>query len=120
MIKSYFKIAWRNIVRNKFSSLLNISGLAIGMAVALLNGLWVWDEMSFNKYHENYDRIAKVTKRGISDGKPYANPILPLPLAGELKSNYGQYFNHVLLASEIKEHILIAGETKLLKTGTIY
>src|SRR5260370_8900382 len=57
MIKSYFKIGWRNILRNKGYSFINIGGLAIGMSVAILIGLWVYDELSFDKYHSNYDRI---------------------------------------------------------------
>ena len=60
MIKNYFKIAWRNLFKNKTSSFINISGLAVGMGVAMLIGLWIYDEMSFNRYHKNYDRIAQV------------------------------------------------------------
>jgi hypothetical protein len=60
MFTNYLKIALRSLIRNKTYSLLNISGLATGMAVALLIGLWIWDELSFNTYHKKYDRIAQV------------------------------------------------------------
>ena len=60
MFQNYFKIGWRNILKEKGYSLINISGLAVGMSVVMLIGLWVWDELSFNKYHKNYERIAKV------------------------------------------------------------
>jgi hypothetical protein len=60
MIKNYIKIAWRNLVKSKGYSAINIGGLAIGMAVAILIGLWIYDELSFDKYHKNYDRIAQV------------------------------------------------------------
>ena len=60
MLKNYLKIAWRNLFRNRTSSLINIGGLAAGMAVALLIGLWIHDEYSFDKYHRNYDHIARV------------------------------------------------------------
>ena len=63
MIKNYFKIAWRNLVKSKGYSAINIGGLAIGMAVAMLIGLWIYDELSFNKYHKNYDSIAQVMIR---------------------------------------------------------
>ena len=63
MFKSYLRVAWRNLSKNKVSSFINILGLAVGMAVAMLNGLWIWDEFSFNKYHRNYDRIAQVVAR---------------------------------------------------------
>ena len=55
MIKNYFKLAWRNLVKSKGYSAINIGGLAVGMAVAMLIGLWVYDELSFNKYHKNYN-----------------------------------------------------------------
>jgi putative ABC transport system permease protein len=54
MIHNYFKIAFRNLMKNKGYAAINIGGLAIGMAVAMLIGLWVFDETSFNKNHENY------------------------------------------------------------------
>ena len=63
MIRSYLKIAWRNLFRNKMYGLINIAGLAIGMAVAMLIGLWVYDEVSYNRSHGNYEHIAQVYKR---------------------------------------------------------
>ncbi len=60
MLNNYLKIALRNLLRNKLSSFINIGGLAVGMAVAMLIGLWIYDELSFNKYHQNYERIAQV------------------------------------------------------------
>lgn len=117
MLQNFFKIAWRNIKKNRVSSFINISGLAVGIAVVLLNGLWIWDELSFNKNHENYNQIAKVARRGFYEGKLVANTWLPLPLADEIKTNYKQYFDHILLASEIKENILTVGETKISLKG---
>jgi putative ABC transport system permease protein len=60
MIKTYIKIAFRNLMRNWAYSFINISGLATGMAVALLIGLWIWDELSFNAYFQNHQRLAQV------------------------------------------------------------
>src|SRR5678816_536050 len=82
MIKNYFKIAWRNLSRNKVSSLINIGGLTVGIAVALLIGLWIYDELSFNKYHQNYERIAQIMVRG-NDPKEgaFINNSLQYPLA---------------------------------------
>ena len=118
MFRNYLKIAWRNLVKNKVYSFINLGGLAVGMAVAMLIGLWVWDELSFNKYHQNYDRIAQVRERGVSgDGKQYSNTSLPYPLANELKTNYRSYFKHILIAQQPEEYILATGETKLTKKG---
>ncbi|MBS1577734.1 MAG: hypothetical protein JST09_20720, partial [Bacteroidetes bacterium] len=50
MIKNYFKIAWRNLLKNKIYSFINIAGLAAGMAVAMIIGLWIYDEVSANKH----------------------------------------------------------------------
>lgn len=60
MLSTYFKIAFRNLARSKTHSLINIAGLSMGMAVALIIGLWIWDELSFDRYHQHYDRIARV------------------------------------------------------------
>ncbi|MPR31846.1 hypothetical protein GBK04_00395 [Cytophagaceae bacterium SJW1-29] len=60
MLRNYLKIALRNLIKNKAYSAINIGGLAVGMAVALLIVLWVWDELSYNKSFQNYDRIAQV------------------------------------------------------------
>jgi len=60
MIKNYLKIAWRNIVNNKVYSAINILGLAAGMAVALIIGLWVVNEYSFDKFLPNYRQLYQV------------------------------------------------------------
>ena len=57
MLKSYFRVALRSFFKNKAHSFINIAGLSIGLAVTMLIGLWIHDELSFNKYHQNYDRI---------------------------------------------------------------
>src|ERR1700760_1788750 len=59
MLKNYFTIAWRHLRKNKVYSAINISGLAIGMAIALLITLWIVDELSFDHYSPNHSRIAK-------------------------------------------------------------
>ena len=69
MIKNYFKVAWRNLVKAKGYSAINIGGLAVGMAVAMLIGLWVYDELSYDKYHKNYDRIAQVMQHASFNGQ---------------------------------------------------
>ena|SRR5690242_17065709 len=59
MFENYLKTVWRSIKRNKVYSFINIGGLAIGMAVAMLIGFWVYNETSFNTYFKNYNSIAK-------------------------------------------------------------
>ena len=105
-------------MKNKGYSAINIGGLGVGMAVAMLIGLWIYDELSFNSTFDNYRQIAQVTEQGIEkDGKRYANTSLPYPLANELKTNYKNYFEHILIAQQPEEYILTAGETILTRKG---
>ena len=60
MFKNYFKIALRNIIRHKGFSFINIAGLAVGLAVCFLILLWVQDELKFDKFHVNFDRIHRI------------------------------------------------------------
>ena len=60
MIRNYLKIALRNLLRNRGFSLTNLLGLTIGITCTILISLWVNDELSYNKFHRNYDNIYKV------------------------------------------------------------
>ncbi|WP_121355038.1 ABC transporter permease [Flavisolibacter nicotianae] len=61
MLRNYFKIALRHLQKNKLYALVNIFGLSIGIASCLLIGLYIWHELSFDRFHKNADRIARVT-----------------------------------------------------------
>jgi len=120
MIKSYFKVAYRNLLKNKGYSFINIGGLALGMAVAMIIGLWVYDELSFNKYYKNYDRIAQVMKAGQWQGKRYmGQEYLQFPLINELKTTYGSNFKHVVPISGKGgwEGVLSSDDKKITKRG---
>ena len=67
MIKNYFNIAWRNLVKDKQFSFLNLIGLAAGLACVLLIYLWVSDELSIDKFNENDSRLYEVLKKN-ADG----------------------------------------------------
>src|SRR4051812_7595240 len=69
MLKNYFKIALRNLRKNKLYAFVNIAGLAIGIASCMLIGLYIWDELSFDQFHKNKDRIARVTWEYYFDNK---------------------------------------------------
>jgi putative ABC transport system permease protein len=85
MIKNYLKVAIRNIVRHKGYSFLNIAGLALGLAGAILISLWVFDELSFNRFHENADSLYRVEFDQNYSGKLFHVGVTPLPLAPALK-----------------------------------
>ena len=84
MIRNYFKIAWRNIIRNKIYSAINVGGLAVGMAVATLIGLWVHNEFTYNTYHSNYQLISQVMQQQTVDGRINTVSNVPAPLFKEL------------------------------------
>lgn len=120
MIKNYFKLAWRNLVKSKGYSAINIGGLAVGMAVAMLIGLWVYDELSFNKYHRNYDRIAQVMQHANFNGKwetQVANPALMGP---ELRAKFGSDFKYVVQSSWQGGHLLSVDNKPFTKTGLFF
>ena len=100
MYKSYFKIGWRKLLRNKGYSFINIGGLATGMTVAILIGLWIHDELSFNKYHKNYDSIAQIWRGGIdpATSEIVGGHAVQYPLGPVLRSEYQRYFKHAVRA----------------------
>ena len=117
MIRNYFKITWRNLRKNKASSFINISGLAAGMAVAMLIGLWIWDELSFNKSFKNYDRIAQVMTNSKYNGGIGTDYNTAPPYGDELRNNFGTDFKHVLMTSRAIPMVLSSVEKNLMKTG---
>ncbi|HYV54619.1 MAG TPA: ABC transporter permease, partial [Chitinophagaceae bacterium] len=116
MIKNYFKIAWRNLVKNKVYSLINIAGLAIGMAVAMIIGLWIYDEVSANKHFKNYSSLYQVMMHQTFDGKRGTQQALPFPIGEELKAKYPD-FKGVAMCDWGNSHSLIYGDKKISKYG---
>lgn len=117
MFKSYLKIAWRNLIKDKASAIINVGGLAMGMAVAILISLWAWDELSFNKSFKNYDYIAQVMTHQTVDGKSEASFNQVRPLEFELRNKYGSDFKHIVMAGYPGDHIISYGEQKISQTG---
>ncbi len=118
MIRNYFKIAWRNLINNKVLSLINIGGLAVGMAVVTLISLWILDEVSFDRYHNNYHRIAQVMQNVTINGEVKTSFHEPYPLAAELRKNYGGDFKSVAMSTLPRDYILALNDKKLNKQGT--
>jgi putative ABC transport system permease protein len=117
MFRSYIKIAWRSLGKSKGYSFINVAGLSIGMTVTILIGLWIYDEVSFNKNFKNYDRIAQVVQNVTNNGEVQTWTNVPYPLADELRKNYGSDFKHIAMAYYIGEHLLALGDKKLKKEG---
>lgn len=84
MIRNYFKIAFRNLVKHKFYSAINIAGLAAGVACSLLIYLFVANEMNFDKFHEDGERIYRIVRTGKFSDNEFRYPVAPAPLANAL------------------------------------
>jgi len=110
---NYLKIARRNLLKNKVSSIINIVGLGAGMAVATLIGLWIYDEVTFNTSHENHASIGQLMTHNGDGTFSY----LPYPLAREAKSLYPGDYAHVILASGPGDDILASGDKKFTQSG---
>lgn len=104
----YLKIGYRNLSKNKGYSFINIGGLAIGMTVAILIGMWVFDELSFNKYHKKYDRIGQVMFHGTWDGEIETNSVVTTGLGTFIKETYPNKFENSVLVRARKEERLIS------------
>ena len=117
MLKNYLKIAWRNLVKSKVYSSINIAGLAVGMAVAILISLWIWDELSFNKHFKNYSSIVRVYENSSHSGVTNTFNSMPIPLANEFRTKYNSYFKKVALTSWESNNIFSYGDKKLSLIG---
>lgn len=116
MLKNYFKIAWRYMINNKVYSLFNIAGLTAGMTVALLIGLWVYHQYSFDRFLPGYKQLYQVKLNFDYNGDIHTQTGSSLPLMDELRKNYPE----VKYASETdwgSPRSLVAGEKKLNPYG---
>ncbi len=117
MLRNYLKIAFRNLVKNTGYSVINIGGLAVGMAVAMMIGLWIYDELSYDKYHQNYNRLAQVMQHQTFNGHRGTESSIPMPLEAELRAKYGSDFKYLAMATWGGDRILTYGETKITRSG---
>src|SRR5882757_9919399 len=126
MIQNYLKIAIRSIFRNKLTAFINIAGLAIAMASALMIYLFVIDEISYDKYNKNADRIYRVTRNFLNpDGVPNLHLATVAPPIGPLiKNDFGEVskmartlqYNLVMAIEENGERTKIATENEVYMT----
>jgi hypothetical protein len=105
--------------RNKTYAFLNLTGLALGMAVAILNGLWIWDELSFNKNFENYDRIARVGTSQVDekDNQRYGGLTMSYAFGEELIRSYTAEFSYIARVGWNDEAVISSGEKHISARG---
>lgn len=118
MLRNYIKIAFRNLVRNKAFSGINILGLAIGMASALLIMLWIQHEYSFDGFHDNKDRIYEVWNRGSFNGKTQSWNTTPKVLASALQADNPE-IEAVSRVNWSTQRLFKVGEKSISSSGNI-
>jgi hypothetical protein len=96
MLKNHIKVAFRNIKRQKAYSLINLSGLAVGMAACILILLWVQNELSFDHFHKNAGQLFRALEhQQMSSGRTLTYPMFPTGFGPALEKNYPQVLEAV-------------------------
>ena len=93
MIRNYLLTAFRSFFKYKGYSFINIMGLAIGLACTFLILLWVQDELSYDKFHENYENIYRLCNKQTNTGFDFRSVATQVPLPGYLKENFPEIEN---------------------------
>lgn len=106
MFKNYLTIAFRNLIRHKAYSFINIAGLAIGLSVCILIFLYVSKELSYDNYHQDKDRIFRVTMEMQSQSGNKAYAVNAPPVAPALKQNFPQ-IESVARIMKLKQKMLV-------------
>jgi ABC-type antimicrobial peptide transport system permease subunit len=121
MLKNYLKIALRNIIRHKGYSFINIAGLAVGMACCFLIILWVQDELSYDKFHENAESICRVVgEEQYSDGSTDKFAVTPKALALALKEEYPEVINSTVISDRRGSGLFKYGEKAFYERKIVY
>jgi ABC-type antimicrobial peptide transport system permease subunit len=118
MINNYFKIAWRNLFRNKGFAITNILGLTIGMTCTMFILLWVQDELGYDKFHKNYDNTYKVIANRDFNNQVFTDPNMVLPLAKTIETEIPEVKNATVITYPQSQTITY-GDVKLKKQGYV-
>jgi putative ABC transport system permease protein len=119
MLKNYFKIAWRNLIRNKLYSFINIAGLAVGMAVALLIALWIANEYSYDKFLPNYKQLYSLQMNvTLQQEGTKTQDQSSLPLAELFRKDFPE-IKYVAESSGIYPSLLVVGDKKVELEGSM-
>ena len=116
MLKNYIKIALRNIRKHPGYSVINIAGLAIGLACCLFILIWVLDELSYDKFHENAPYLYRVEENQYYSGRVYHVTVTPYPLAPALKQDFPEIIEATQYVG-VGGQLLRYGEKAFFETG---
>ena len=88
MFRNYLKIAWRNLMKNKIFSFINIFGLSVGLTCCMLVTVYLYNEINYDKYHNNINHLYQLGTIFIKDGKEEKTPNTPAPMATAMKQEF--------------------------------
>lgn len=118
MIRHNLKLIYRQMLRSKGYSLLNIVGLSLGMVVATLIGLWVHDELTYNQYHPNYDQLYQVLNHQNGGDYKRTNTFLTTAVGPTLVENFPDEIEEVfMIQGRAENQVLSFGEKRLREKG---
>src|SRR5689334_11518129 len=109
MIKNYLKTAWRNLVKHRAHSFINLAGLSVGLACSLLILLWVRDELHVDAFHANGARLYKVYEREYYSTHVDGNYDMPGLLADELKKKIPEVEDAAMIEDVNRQSVLRTG-----------
>ena len=118
MLKNFFKVAFRNLWKNKGFSFINITGLAIGMASAMLLLFWIYDEMSYDRFHVKGDRIYEAWNRAEFSGELHCWNTTPKILARTMEHDFPEVESAVRV-NWPSNYLFTVGEKKIMVQGNI-
>lgn len=120
MMSNYFKIAWRNLIKNKFFSLINIFGLAIGICSFLLISLFILDELSYDKHFKNADRIYRINSDILFGGTSMKLSQSADPMGAVLKKDYPQVEQYTRIYTNEGGNFVKKGNQFVFEEGIAY
>jgi putative ABC transport system permease protein len=118
MIRNFFKVAWRNLLRNKGFSLINISGLSIGMAAAILIMLWIKSEVDYDQFHEKKSRIYEAWNKATFSGKLQCWDNTPKIMARTLEKDIPEV-ERAVRVHWIRNFLCSVGDKRVMINGTM-
>jgi len=120
MLKNYIKIAFRNIVRHKGYTFINILGLAIGIICCLLILVYVQDELSYDKYHQKADQIYRIINAGVIRGNQIEMPLVSGPWGPAMVEEFPEVLKAVRIKPPDSRWVIEHGEKKFPEKGLYF
>lgn len=119
MLKNYFTVAWRHLTKNRAYTIINITGLATGMAIALLIGLWIADEFSYDHFFTNHKKVALGMITQSAAGTYYTGNVVSEPLGQAFHDQYKDLFSRTAMTAFPGDNLVSHGD-KVIKATTLW